>query len=159
MNARILSVACELGDLRIDHTAVYRGTDELELGISVSRQALSRMTGTAPINAIIFATSGIRPVFPSGAIAVAAALGLKCATFDVTAGCTAMNTAVGLAARVAGTDARGRGRSLESNREPGKNPTHGALRCFADGAAAVVLVGPQGRGGAGDRGGVLDHSG
>ncbi len=126
--------------------AVETESSEVEMAVFVARALCSR-NDIAPgsLDTIIYAGSGIRPVFPSGAVALANALGVSCCTFDVTAGCNSMNIAIGLAARMEGrilvvcSD-------LLSHTIDLNDPSHIPLRMFADGAAAVLICHNAGRG-------------
>lgn len=146
MSARIVSSATYLGPSRNEHgAAVDPSLGEVEMAVRVAREAIARLPDASGVDAIIFATSGIRQVFPSGAAAVAEALGLSCRAFDVTAGCASMSLAVEVGAQMKGRVLVVCADVLSQTIDPG-DPAHAPLRSFGDGAAALVLSGEGGPG-------------
>lgn len=140
MNATIMSLATRVGSIRNQFGALIEpNLDEIALGVSVAHDALSQLPpGEKTVDRVIFASSGIRAIFPSGAIAIATELGLRCVAFDVTAACASMCIAVELAAAMNGRSlivgADSMSRTIDCN-----EPSHLPLQRFADGAAALVI--------------------
>ena len=147
MNARIASVATYVGRDRNEHgVAVEPSLDEVAMAVRVAQKAMAQLTQREmKPDAIIFATSGIRHVFPSGAAAIAEALGLDCEACDVTAGCAAMGIAVQIGDRLRSTSLVVCSDLLSQTIDP-RDPSHAPLRRFGDGAAAVVIRHDEGPG-------------
>jgi 3-hydroxy-3-methylglutaryl CoA synthase len=136
VSARVAALETHLGSGRNEHgAAVDRELDEVAMAVRVARRAAA---GAGPIDAVIFATCGIRPIFPSGAAAITEALGLECPGFDVTAGCASMSVALELAAHRPGTTLVVTSDNLSRTVDP-LDPSHAPLKSFGDGAAAALI--------------------
>jgi 3-oxoacyl-[acyl-carrier-protein] synthase III len=140
MNARVAAMATYVGSVRDGRgVAVEPDLDEVAMAVNVAREAAEHPAQRGePFDAIIFASSGIRHVFPSGAAAIAEALGLNCLAFDITAGCTSMGIAVEVAARAASRSLVVCADVLSRTIDP-TDQSHVPLLSFADGAAAIVI--------------------
>jgi 3-oxoacyl-[acyl-carrier-protein] synthase-3 len=139
MSVRIAALETYLGPDRNEFgAAVDSAQDEIEMAVSVARRAVARLPENAKFDSIIFATCGIRQVFPSGAAAIADALGIDCPGFDVTAGCASMSIAMEVGARMPGSVlvvcSDNLSRTIDAS-----DPSHAPLKSFGDGAAAAVI--------------------
>lgn len=139
MTARIVAMATHIGTSRNETgAAIETQLDEVGMAVTVALTALSQLPAGTSLSFIIFACSGIRHVFPSAAARIAKALRQNCVTFDITAGCTSLGTAVQLASRLDGTGLVVGADNLSRTISP-DDPAHRPLRSFADGAAALVI--------------------
>ena len=140
MTARIASIATYLNEQRNSFgAAIEPHLDEIEMGfIAVQRLLEKTRIDAKDIDRIIFTSAGIRHVFPSAAAAIADRLNIHCNSFDINAGCTGMNQAIEVASNLNGETlvvcADNLSKTIDEN-----DPTHFALRRFADGAAAVLV--------------------
>ena len=140
MSSRIAALATYLGpDRNGNGVAIEPDHDEVGMGVRVAREVFAQLPQSSrAFDSIIFASSGIRQIFPSGGAAIAEALGISCQAFDVTAGCASMSLAVEIGAQMMGSvlvvcsD-------LLSQTIDSENPAHAPLRSFGDGAAALVI--------------------
>jgi 3-oxoacyl-[acyl-carrier-protein] synthase-3 len=137
---RIAALSTYLGTRRnAQGAAIEPDHDEIGMAVRAARAAADRLPGPERVfDSIIFASSGIRQIFPSGAAAVAEALGASCRAFDVTAGCASMGLAVEIGARMEGSVLVVCADVLSRTIDP-EDPTHAPLRGFGDGAAAAVI--------------------
>lgn len=140
MSAKILSLACRAGSIRNQFGVLIEPElDEIGLGSIVARHAMGQLGCVKEdVDRLIFACSGIRPFFPSAAIAIADELGLQCVAFDVTAACASMSIAISSAAAMNGLSLVV-GADLLSRTIVSSEPSHLPLQRFADGAAAVIV--------------------
>jgi 3-oxoacyl-[acyl-carrier-protein] synthase III len=154
MSPRIAALATHLGPDRSEHgVAIEPDHDEISMAIKVAREVSFRLPESSrSFDSIIFASSGIRHIFPGGGAAIAEALGLSCQAFDVTAGCASMSLALEIGARMNGTVLVVCSDLLSRTIDP-LDPAHAPLRSFGDGAAAAVIS----RDGPGPR--ILAHGG
>lgn len=140
MTARIASIATYLNEQRNGFgAAIEPHLNEVDMGfIAVQRLLEKTRISALDIDRIIFTSAGIRHVFPSYAAAIADRLNINCNSFDINAGCTGMNQAIEVASNLNGETlvvcADNLSRTIDEN-----DPTHFALRRFADGAAAVLV--------------------
>ena len=140
MKASIVSIATHVGSTINEFgAAVEPYYDEIEMGVCVAKKVMEkRPPNTCQISAIIFASAGIRHIFPSAAAAIGERLGLTCSSFDITAGCAAMGQAIELASNMDGLilviSADNLSKTISS-----AEPNHFALRKFADGAVALLV--------------------
>jgi 3-oxoacyl-[acyl-carrier-protein] synthase III len=146
MTSRIAALATYLGPNRNEQgAAVEPALDEVAMAVRVAREAVSRLPCSGPLDAVIFANSGVRLIFPAGAIAIAEALGLSGRAFDITAGCASMGIAVDIGAHMPGSTLVVCADVLSRTIDP-TDPTHAPLRTCGDGAAAVVIRHDSGSG-------------
>lgn len=147
MNARIASVATYVGRDRNEHgAAIEPCLNEVDMAVKVAHEAMAQLGHREKKpDTIVFATSGIRHVFPSGATAIAEALGVDCGACDITAGCASMGIAVQIGERL-GSTSLAVCSDLLSQTIDSNDPSHAPLRTFGDGAAAVVITHDEGPG-------------
>ena len=136
----IIALASHVGRARNQYGAsIEPELDEIDLGLIVAREALNQLSKEQRnVDRIIFASSGIRQIFPCAAIEIASRLNQNCPAFDVSAACTSLGLAVESAASMKGRSlvigADCMSRTIDST-----DPSHRPLLTFADGAAAIVV--------------------
>lgn len=139
MTHKIIAMATRVGSVANQFGAFTEPVDdEIATAVDVATRAVGQLTDETQIDHVIFAHSGIRQIFPSGAIAIAKDLRLNCVAFDVAAACASMSIAVEIAASMSGrtlvVSADCMSRTIDPN-----DPSHLPLCGFGDGAAAVVI--------------------
>jgi 3-oxoacyl-[acyl-carrier-protein] synthase III len=139
MTKRIISIATRVGNVANQFGAFTEPVDdEITTAVDVATRAIGHVSDGGKVDRIIFAHSGIRQIFPSGAIAIASNLFLNCVAFDVAAACASMSIAVEIAASMSGRTLVVSADSMSRTIDP-DNPSHLPLRGFGDGAAAVMI--------------------
>lgn len=140
MVARIAAMATYVGKEKSGYgTAIEPDLDEIAMGKLVAEKALSKLPlEPSEVTTVIFASAGIRAMFPSAAAEITGYLSLNCKSFDILAGCASFSQAIEIASRMNGlvlvVTADTLSRTVNT-----KDPSHSALTSFADGAAAVLI--------------------
>ncbi|MCK6263968.1 hypothetical protein KP803_11870 [Vibrio sp. ZSDE26] len=140
MVARIAAMATYIGQTKsASGTAIEPHLDEMAMGKLVADEVLCKIPiDRSSITMVIFASAGIRPIFPSGAASITAHLGLNCKSFDVLAGCGGFGQAIEIASLMDGSILVVTADTLSRTVSPNE-PSHEPLKLFADGAAAVLI--------------------